>query len=205
MFVAFIHGFILSISLILPLGAQNVFIFNQGARSRRFVDVSAAIITASLSDTLLIVLAVGGVSLLILTFPWLITTLFIIGIVFLVYIGWTIWSESTTKKNQRSERLSAKQQVLFALSVSLLNPHAILDTIGVIGTNAIHYSGVEKWLFAASCISVSWIWFFCLALVGHLTGRAANSSRTMLFINKISALMIWSVAVYLCWALLHNK
>ncbi len=37
-----------------------------------------------------------------------------------------------------------KKQILFAASVSLLNPHAILDTIGVIGTNSIQYIGSEK-------------------------------------------------------------
>ena len=34
----------------------------------------------------------------------------------------------------------------FQRSVSLLNPHAILDTIGVIGTNSIQYIGSENGL-----------------------------------------------------------
>ena len=34
MVTAIIHGFILAIGLILPLGAQNVFIFNQGANQQ---------------------------------------------------------------------------------------------------------------------------------------------------------------------------
>ncbi|WP_307724718.1 LysE/ArgO family amino acid transporter [Sporolactobacillus inulinus] len=59
----------------------------------------------------------------------------------------------------------------FALSVSLLNPHALLDTIGVIGTNALNYSGSEKWTFAAACASVSWLWFFGLAWCGRGVGQ----------------------------------
>lgn len=204
MLAAVIHGFLLSFSLILPLGAQNVFIFNQGARSDRLSGVIAAILAASLSDTLLICLAVGGASLLLLTFPWLTTFLFIAGILFLVFIGWTIWSDSSVQRSNKTEHLSAKQQVLFALSVSLLNPHAILDTIGVIGTNAVHYQGINQWLFALACISVSWIWFFGLAFAGHLTGKAANKGPLMQFINKLSALMIWGVAVYLFWKLIHS-
>ena len=40
--------------------------------------------------------------------------------------------------------MSARKQIGFAMSVSLLNPHAIMDTIGVIGTNAAIYGGVDK-------------------------------------------------------------
>ncbi|MCQ2011588.1 MAG: LysE/ArgO family amino acid transporter [Sporolactobacillus sp.] len=204
MLTALIHGFLLSFSLILPLGAQNVFIFNQGARSTHLTEALAAILAASLSDTLLICLAVGGVSLLILTFPWLVTSLFLVGILFLLFIGWKIWNDTPMNDDQLSGRLSAKRQVLFALSVSLLNPHAILDTVGVIGTNAIHYHGVNQWLFALACVSVSWIWFFSLAFAGHLTGKAAKNGPLLPLINKCSAVMIWGVALYLCWTLINS-
>ena len=46
-----LHGFILALGLILPLGVQNVFVFNQGAVQSRFVKALPAIITASLCDT----------------------------------------------------------------------------------------------------------------------------------------------------------
>ncbi|MCO7126875.1 LysE family transporter [Sporolactobacillus shoreicorticis] len=202
MLTALIHGFLLSLSLILPLGAQNVFIFNQGARSAHLKEALAAILAASLSDTLLICLAVAGVSLLILTFPWLVTSLFIVGLLFLLFIGWKIWNDTATNNNQPGNQLSAKKQVLFALSVSLLNPHAILDTIGVIGTNAAHYHGANQWFFALACISVSWIWFFGLAFAGHITGRAGKNGPILLLVNKCSAVMIWGIALYLFYKLI---
>ncbi|MCO7176546.1 LysE/ArgO family amino acid transporter [Sporolactobacillus kofuensis] len=205
MLTAWIHGFLLSFSLILPLGAQNVFIFSQGARSSRVSGAVPAVLAASLSDTLLIILAISGVSLLVLTFPWLMTLMFVIGILFLTYIGWTIWSDSSTQKNDAGMLLSSKQQVRFALSVSLLNPHAILDTVGVIGTNALQYSGAEKWIFASACISVSWIWFFSLAYVGYLTGRVSTGNRYIFWVNKLSALMIWGIALYLVWRLIFSS
>jgi L-lysine exporter family protein LysE/ArgO len=39
--------------------------------------------------------------------------------------------------------------------VSLLNPHAILDTIGVIGTSALAYDGRGRATFAVACLFVS--------------------------------------------------
>ena len=57
---AFIHGFILSFGLILPLGVQNVFVFNQGALQKRFIHALPVVLTASLCDTLLIPLLFSG-------------------------------------------------------------------------------------------------------------------------------------------------
>ena len=37
MLIAFLHGFILSAGLILPPGAQNVFLINQGANQKKFI------------------------------------------------------------------------------------------------------------------------------------------------------------------------
>lgn len=59
---------------------------------------------------------------------------------------------------------------MFAMSVSLLNPHAILDTIGVIGTSSLGYTGADKLMFTVATMAVSWIWFFALAFAGKMVG-----------------------------------
>jgi L-lysine exporter family protein LysE/ArgO len=197
MIQALIHGMILAFGLILPLGAQNVFVFNQGATQPRFFRALPVILTASICDTLLISLAVLGVSVIILTIEWLQLILFSVGILFLLYMGWTVWKSKPNPVGGQAERMSTKQQISFAASVSLLNPHAILDTIGVIGTSSIQYEGMEKWVFSLACVAVSWIWFFGLALCGKLVGQLDSSGRVLGVINKISALIIWGVAVYL--------
>ena len=82
MLIAFLHGFILSAGLILPPGAQNVFLINQGANQKKFIHALPAIVTAGLSDTLLIIFSVAGVSLIILSIPALQLTMYIIGFIF---------------------------------------------------------------------------------------------------------------------------
>lgn len=94
-----------------------------------------------------------------------------------------------------------QKQILFALSVSLLNPHAILDTIGVIGTSSLSYTGVDKVVFAGATILVSWIWFFGLAVAGKTVGQIDSSGKIMRIINKISAIIIWIVAAYIAFKL----
>ena len=91
MIEAILHGAILALGLILPLGAQNVFVFNQGALQPRLVRALPVVVTAGVCDTILIVAAVSGVSLLILTFQWLETIIFAVGILFLIFIGISLW------------------------------------------------------------------------------------------------------------------
>ena len=68
---AFFYGFILAFGLIIPLGVQNVFVFNQGAMHARFSFALPSILTAAVCDTFLILCAVLGVSVAVFEIPWL--------------------------------------------------------------------------------------------------------------------------------------
>ncbi|MED4551188.1 LysE/ArgO family amino acid transporter [Lysinibacillus capsici] len=193
---AFLHGIILAFGLILPLGVQNVFVFSQGATQPSLLRALPAGVTAAICDTLLILLAVFGLSLIVLQFEWLRIALMTIGIIFLLYMGYSIW-RSNPANTENSEALPIKKQILFALSVSLLNPHAILDTIGVIGTSALKYSGTEQIMFTVACVFISWLWFFGLTLTGASFKKLDGSGKLMRLFNKCSAVFIWATACYL--------
>lgn len=204
---AFIQGILLSFGLILPLGAQNIFIFNQGALHRKWRAALPAVITASICDTLLILLAVWGVSLLVLTLSWLKVVLAIVGVLFLLYIGWMIWNSDTDSDAtiDRSVKWTMSKQILFCMSVSLLNPHAILDTVGVIGTTSLSFQGNEKIIFTSACILVSWIWFLSLSILGRMIGSADRSGAIRRNLNRISAVLIWFSAIYLIYSLFFTS
>ncbi|MCC1251541.1 LysE/ArgO family amino acid transporter [Staphylococcus aureus] len=202
MVTAIIHGFILAIGLILPLGAQNVFIFNQGANQPKYRYVLPAIITAGLSDSLLIIIAVVGVSIIIMSLPVLQAIIYIVGLIFLMYMAWTIWHDNPSTDGE-AQIISPMKQVSFALSVSLLNPHAILDTIGVIGSSAALYSGSNKIAFTIACISVSWLWFFLLAILGKMVGSIDKTGKLLTIINKISSIIIIIVALMILQKLIQ--
>ncbi|MBJ7987315.1 MULTISPECIES: LysE/ArgO family amino acid transporter [Bacillus] len=193
---AIVHGIILAFGLILPLGVQNVFVFSQGATQPKLIRALPAAVTAALCDTFLILLAVFGLSTIVLQFEWLRLSLMIAGILFLLYMGYVIWkSEPTTSETNKA--LPIRQQIIFALSVSLLNPHALLDIVGVIGTSALKYVGTEQVIFTITCITVSWIWFFGLTLAGTFMKKIDETGSLMNIFNKCSALFIWGTAIYL--------
>lgn len=201
---AIIHGIILAFGLIIPLGVQNVFVFNQGASQPNIWRSVPVVLTASICDTLLILIAVQGVSLVLLTFSWLTNALYMTGFFFLIYMGLVIWRSNPSNDVKQETSMPLKKQILFAASVSLLNPHAILDTIGVIGTNSIQYIGSEKWAFTAATIIVSWIWFISLALAGKFLKRLDSTGKTIALLNKFSGLIIWGVALYMLKQVIFN-
>lgn len=198
------HAVVLSFGLILPLGVQNVFVFQQGAYQRNYWRAVPVVVTAACCDTLLLILAVAGISVLVLANIWLKTILLVAGFFFLLYMGWVTWKSKPRPVDEQGEAYSFKRQIIFAASVSLLNPHAILDTVGVIGTSSLQYAGEDRFIFAISCIIVSWVWFASLALAGRMFGRLDSSGKQMQIVNKCSALIMWSVAFILMRTILST-
>ena len=198
---AFIHGIILAIGLILPLGVQNLFVFTQGVNQPTLVRTLPVVVTASICDTLLILLAVQGVSLFIASFAWIKVLLLGIGVAFLSYMGWLTWNNTLVNPCDKEEKdFTTKRQILFTLTISLFNPHAIMDTIGVIGTSSINYTGNEKVLFTMACILISWCWFLLLAAMGWRARRQNGFTQIFGFINKISAVFMWLSAIYMAYS-----
>lgn len=197
-----IHAVVLAFGLILPLGVQNVFIFNQGMSQRSLLRALPAVVTAGISDTLLIGAAVGGVSLILLQWPLLAGVLYAGGSAFLLYMAWSIWKSSGTVSGSASV-LTAGRQIAFAASVSLLNPHALLDTVAVIGTSSLQYEGVDRITFAITVAAVSWIWFLGLASAGRWIGRTDTTGRISLVFNRLSAVVMIVMAAMMIWKLIH--
>lgn len=202
MTAAGLHGLLLAMGLILPLGVQNVFVFNQGALQKRYVHALPIMITASICDTALITSSVAGVSLLLLASPLFGKVLMGGGVLFLLYMGAVTWKSTPVGTGDKGEAFSARRQITFGLFVSLLNPHAILDTVGVIGTSSLAYGGGEKLVFGMSCVLVSWLWFFALAGAGRLAGTLDRSGKFLAVLNKLSAVVMWGAALYMAvqWA-----
>src|SRR5690606_13498208 len=154
----------------------------------RLTGALPAVITAALADTALIVIAVSGVSLLLANEPGWQRVLAWAGVLFLLYLGWVTWPKRGRATASDSAEAApggasiawpARRQVIFALSVSLLNPHALLDTIGIIGVTALQFPAQsDRLLFTVACIGVSWIWFAGLAAAGHLLRRTDPAGRT---------------------------
>ena len=191
---AFVHGIVLASGLILPLGVQNMFVLSQGIVQPQFWRALPAAVAAAVCDTVLILLAVQGMTLFLLKFALLKMGLLSAGMLFLLYMGWVSWRDTGGPEEKQAVVDSLRRQVAFAVTVSIFNPYAILDIVAVIGSSSISYEGEEKMWFVAACILVSWCWFFCLAAAGRLLRRKIAFSA---WLSKISATIMWGTAIYL--------
>ncbi len=198
MTAAFAHGFLLALGLILPLGPQNMFIFTRGTTETSLLRLAPVIAVAALCDSLLIVLAVLGISVVVITLPWVRMSLIVGGVVFLLIMAIITWRSAPAQSQEGdvsgAGRWSLRRQFVFTMSVSLLNPHAILDTVAVLGTSALAYTGSARVGFTLACLLVSWLWFTLLAAGGRLAGTYRPLRRVL---NRVSALAMGASALYL--------
>jgi len=192
----FIHGTVLAFSLIMPAGIQNTFILNQSFINKSISSVIPIVITASLCDTTLIILSVLGISLILLEMESLKLLILVLGFIFLVYIGYKMWRHPTVELDEKQYKLSRTKQIIFTISVSWLNPHAIIDTVVVIGTQCLQYSSYQKIAYSVGCIVTTWLWFLALALFGNRLGKLKSSNNIIGKINKLSAILMYLVAGY---------
>lgn len=190
-----------SFGLILPLGAQNTFVFFQGVLQPRWKNAVPVAIAAGMCDTFLISAAVAGVTVIVQSATWLYGVFNWVGILFLAYLGFVTWrSAPNTGPSVIAPDRTLTRRIFFAILVSLLNPHAILDTIGVIGTMSLQYQRPQTKLgFTAACIAVSWVWFFALITVGNLTRKPQFSANFFCRLKRISAIIMWIVGLQLAY------
>ncbi len=191
---SFLLGFLLALGLILPLGQQNMFILTYGSRSGKFISTIPVVMTAGLCDTLLITLSALGLSLLFLESIWISSLIKIIGILFLLYIGLQNWRENFSGIHTEKKVYSLKKRIFLTASFSLLNPHAIIDTMAIIGGNYLAIAPAGKKYFLLACILVSWLWFLFLSIVGV---KLSKLTLMLKYQGKVSAIIMWLCAIYL--------
>jgi L-lysine exporter family protein LysE/ArgO len=107
--LSILHGAFLAFGLILPLGVQNLFVFNQGSLHPSIFAAMPSIITASLCDTLLIIGAVLGLSTALMENHILKLIILVLGCLFLFYMGFSIWKQSGQIKGKTRSAYSWKK------------------------------------------------------------------------------------------------
>jgi L-lysine exporter family protein LysE/ArgO len=202
--LALINGIILGIGLVFPLGPQNTFIFRTGAIETKAIRICLIVLLAAVCDALLVLSAVLGSS-WITHVKALKTLLVLVGILFLLYFAYKLWIDTISENSgEEQDSWGLAKQLLFCLSVSIINPHAIIDTFVVIGAVATEYSHSGKLWLASGCILADTIWFCSLAGVGFMIKKSKNNRMILKFINRLSALIMFYFAINLFWYFLNN-
>jgi L-lysine exporter family protein LysE/ArgO len=164
MLASFFRGIALGFSLIIAIGPQNAFVIKQGI-IRKHVLLTAVI--CSLTDTFLICIGVLGFGSIFISHPMLNKIALIFGIIFLTAYGLISFKKAIDPQvlttDMAASTSNTKSIVLVLLGLGLLNPHAYLDAVVLIGSVAAQNSGAARYYFGAGAIAASIIWFFTIA------------------------------------------
>lgn len=186
----FLEGLLLQASLIFALGAQNLFVLESGLKRQHHITIS---IVCFLCDLSLIMLGVAGAATLFHHFPHIKIIFGVLGVGFLLWYGLgklkspdeEVLLSDVLKEN------SLKNSILKAMTFSLINPHAYLDGIVLIGGYSAKYSNLDHrialGLGASFC---SLLWFLILS--------SASAKMMPLFQNpKRMRLVMTTAGVFL--------
>lgn len=166
----FLRGLGLGLSLIVAIGPQNAFVLRQGL-ARRYALLAA--LACAACDTALITLGVLGVGGLLARHPALVTTGTLLGAAFLTWYGLRSLRAALNPRHAGLHAapdgaVTAPARVIgTAAAFSLLNPHALLDTVVLIGGASAGLSGGGRTAFLLGTVLASWAWFFTLAVAGR--------------------------------------
>ena len=159
-------GFFTGISLILAIGAQNIFVIEQGLK-KKYIFIVCLI--CSLSDFILIFLGIFLFEYLKIYFTKNVELTFnILLFIFLIYF---IYNKiiSLYKKNNinfEDENLNLKPIVIKTLGFTYLNPHVYSDTVFFLGNFSKNFLITNKYLFGFGASIASFLFFFFVGIFG---------------------------------------
>ena len=188
-----INGFVVGSGLIIAIGPQNTFVISQGIK-REHVFLSAAICT--MTDTLLILLGVVGLGMVFNLHPMFTMLARWFGVIFLTFYAVLKFRSVVRPPLLGDEKLDKKTYsmnsiIVTLLCLGLLNPHAYLDTVVLIGSIAAQQAGTTKYLFGIGAIFASVCWFFGIAYGAKLlTPIFKNANAWRILDTLIGAMML---------------
>ena len=198
MIQAFFTGFITLLSLILAVGAQNIFVLRQGLLRRH---VAAICLFAALSDAILIWTGVIGFGIISTIAPSFTQIMTWIGALFLAtYGGLRFWAayKGVYDVEMTQGKTTLRKALMTLAAFTLLNPHVYLDTLGLIGAVSAQYGSMaDKYAFATGASFGSLVFFFGLGYGARVLAPVMTSPKAWQFLDIGVGLTMWTIAVVL--------
>jgi len=157
-------GFITGFSLILAIGAQNIFVIEQGLKKQYIFLVC---LICSISDLILIFLGIFLFEYFKLYFTKNIELIF--NVLLLIFLIYFIYSKirslyNVSDINFGNNILSLKNIIIKTLGFTYLNPHVYSDTVFFLGNFSKNFLITHKYYFGIGASVASFLFFFFFRL-----------------------------------------
>ena len=192
-----ILGFLTGISLILAIGAQNVFVIEQGLKKQYIFLVCTV---CSISDFLLIFLGIFLFHFFHQYFNLFIEIfLNVLLIIFLIYFVYSKIKFFQTNVNFNSNIRDFKKSEIFfkTLGFTYLNAHVYSDTVFFLGNFSKNFLLNEKIYFGAGASIASFLFFFGLGYLSTYFSKYAQSKKIWKYINLFIIIFMSALTIYI--------
>lgn len=194
MTVALIKGFLVAISLIAAIGAQNAFVLRQGLRREH---VAAVVAVCALSDAILIAAGVAGFGAASRLVPWLADAMLWAGVAFLIAYGAlrfrAAWQGGEALMPAADAPAALGPVIATCLLLTWANPHVYLDTVVLLGAISSQYAphGLS---FGIGAAAGSLVFFSVLGFGARLLAPVFARPRAWVVLEVVVGLTMWTIA-----------
>ena len=189
-------GFFTGLSLILAIGAQNIFVIEQGLKKQY---VFLVCLICSISDLLLIFLGI-------FLFQYF-GNLFnprielFLNILLFIFLGYFIYGKISIQKNkiyfnEKIKKISPIGIITKTLAFTYLNPHVYSDTVFFLGNFSKNLLMIEKYYFGIGASIASFLFFFSIGYLSKLLSRYLQSALIWKKINLFIIIFMSILALY---------
>ena len=189
-------GFFTGLSLILAIGAQNVFVLEQGLK-KQFIFIICLI--CAISDFFLIFVGIF----LFHYFDYFFTPLveLVLNILLFLFLINFIWKKIKTIRSKLEIKNTQNKDSLFVITIrtlgfTYLNPHVYSDTVFFLGNFSKDFLIQNKYLFGIGAAISSFIFFFTLGYLSKYLSNYINNEKIWRIINWTIILFMSLLASY---------
>ena len=176
-------GFFTGLSLILAIGAQNIFVIEQGLKKQY---VFLVCLICSISDLILIFLGIFLFEYFKIYFTKNVELFFNISLfIFLIYFIYnkvrSLYKSSDISLSNNT--LSLKSVIVKTLGFTYLNPHVYSDTVFFLGNFSKNFLVTNKYFFGIGASIASFLFFFSLGYLAKFFSNYLIKSNVWKIIN----------------------
>ncbi len=176
-------GFFTGFSLILAIGAQNIFVIEQGLKKQYIFLVC---LICSISDLILIFLGIFLFEYFRVYFNNFVELIF--NIFLLVFLAYFIISKLRFNYdnliiNLENKKISLTGIILKTLGFTYLNPHVYSDTVFFLGNFSKNFLIIQKYQFGLGAAMASFLFFFSLGFLSKFLSKYLQNVTAWKFIN----------------------
>jgi len=198
-----ILGFFTGLSLILAIGAQNIFVIEQGLK-RQYIFLVCLI--CSISDFILIFLGI-------FLFQYLgdlfnSTIELILNILLFIFLAHFIYGKISIQKNKINfdheiKSISSTGIITKTLAFTYLNPHVYSDTVFFLGNFSKNLLIIDKYYFGIGAAISSFVFFFSIGYMSKYLSKYLQSQRIWKKINFFIIIFMSILALYILIEILN--